>query len=333
MFKDLVGRGAGTRSANQFDLWLCADVGARHKLEPEKYDMKTRNSILTACGLASAILAAGAPVLLAQDDYQLADPPADTTQKVRPTQQQAQQAQEDQQEWQQQRPQRMQQREARQQDRQEWQQQRRPQQQQMQQQMQQRMQQAQQPRYTRLIAAIHGVGDNENVKGTVQFDRESQGVRITAEIGGLQEEELYSIRIHQFGDLGSEDAQSVGESFSPGMDAQQQTIGTQQPRSQTANGAQETTVPQRGLGDLGSVRSDSDGNIRVEKTVTGFQLTSGESGILGRSVVVHRSDDGNRQNPVGVGVIGISKDGLSGAQTTTTTTGQADRAGENRDSD
>lgn len=298
------------------------------KIKRKKKYMKTRNSILSACGLASALLAVGLPAILAQDDYQLADPPGGATKQDRATQQQDPQ---EQQQWQQQeRPQRTQQQQARQQDRQEWQQERQVT---REEQRTSRQDLRPQPQYTRLIAAIRGVSNNENVRGTVQFDRESQGVRVVAEVGGLQGEELYSIRIHQFGDLGSEDAESVGESFTPGMDSQQQTIGTQQPRTQTANGAKTRTAAQASLGDLGVVRSNSDGNIRVERTVRGLQLSSGESGILGRSVVIHRADDGTRQNPVGVGVIGISKDGLPGAQPgQTTTTSQRNTEGY-RDSD
>jgi Cu/Zn superoxide dismutase len=347
--------------------------------------MKTKYSILSACGLASAILTVGLPATFAQDEYELADPPSGSTQQGRSFQQQgtASQQQPQEQQWQQQRPQgtqnqqsrqqqqsqgmqdrqdRQQQQawqqdqqgrqqdqqawqqdqQGRQQDQQAWQQDRQGQQQerqttraeqqtwtqqqrsQQQAQQSQRMQQQaqQQLQYTRLIAAIRGVDNQEDVKGTVQFDRESQGARVVVEIGGLQDEQLYSIRIHQFGDFGSFDGQSVGDSFNPGMDLQQQTIATQQPRTQTGTGIHSRTETRRNLGDLGSVRSDSNGNIRVERTVTGLQLSSGESGILGRSVVVHRADDDTRHNPVGVGVIGISKDGLPGGQMQTTTSSQ-----------
>ncbi|MEX1047994.1 MAG: superoxide dismutase family protein [Akkermansiaceae bacterium] len=173
-----------------------------------------------------------------------------------------------------------------------------------------------------------------------------------AEIGGLRADQQYSIRIHQFGDLGTMDAERVGESFDPGMDAQQQTVGTQQARGQ-ANGMQQRQQAQQQqrqqpqqrqqaqqqrqqaqqpLGNLGTVRADNDGNIRVERTVQGLQLTSGETGILGRSVVIHRTDDATLHNPVAAGVIGISQDGLPGAQARqagqtqqTRTIGQTDR--------
>ena len=265
--------------------------------------MKTNTTILPACGIAGTILTIGISAILAQDSYQPADPQSGS----------GQQQQEQQQEW------RVQQRPIQQE---RWRQQQRQPQQQAQQQ------------YTRLIAAIYGLPENKDIRGTVQFDRESQGARVVAQIGGLKPKQTYSIRIHQFGDLGLMDAERVGETFDPGMDTQQQTIGIQQPRGQQANGMQQPPQAeqaqwqqgpqaQRPLGDLGTVKADNNGNIRVERSVAQLQLISGELGILGRSVVIHRADDGKRQNPVAAGVIGISQDGLPGGQTRTV--GQTDR--------
>lgn len=300
-------------------------TGSRHQ-HKHRNSMKTKTSILSVCGLASALLTLGSPTAPAQEEYQQAEP-------------QARMGQQDQQEWrEQQRSTQRQQWQQQPQQEQAWRQQQRPQQQKLQQQQQQQQ-------YTRLIAAIQGLPGNEDVKGTVLFDRESQGARVVAEIGGLRADQQYSIRIHQFGDLGTMDAERVGESFEPGMDAQRQTVGIEQARGQ-ANGMQQRQQAQQQqyqqpqqrqqaqqpLGNLGTVRADNDGNIRVERAVQGLQLTSGENGILGRSVVIHRSDDASRQNPVAAGVIGISQDGLPGAQARqagqtqkTRTVGQADR--------
>jgi superoxide dismutase, Cu-Zn family len=152
----------------------------------------------------------------------------------------------------------------------------------------------------KLIAVIRPVGKG-NVSGTVVFEKTAEGVKVTAKIGGLTPDARHAFHIHEFGDLGSEDASSAGEHFNPGGDAHGMPGQTQ-----------------RHAGDLGNLKADGQGNAVEVVTVKGLTLDHGPNGILGRAVIVHSKPDdggqpsGNAGGRIGGGVIGISKDARPG---------------------
>ena len=148
----------------------------------------------------------------------------------------------------------------------------------------------------RLVAIIRPVGDG-NVRGSVLFEKIDDGIRITAKVGGLTPNAHHAIHIHEFGDLGSDDATSAGEHFNPG--------GHQ-------HGLPDKD--QRHAGDMGNLQADGSGNVTHTLTVSNITLDAGPNGILGRAVIVHaKADDGgqpsgNAGGRIGAGVIGVSKD-------------------------
>jgi Cu-Zn family superoxide dismutase len=148
----------------------------------------------------------------------------------------------------------------------------------------------------KLVAIIRPVGDS-NVRGSVVFEKGDDGVMVTARIGGLTPHASHAIHIHEFGDLGSDDATSAGDHFNPrGL-----------PHA----------VPDdsdRHAGDLGNLQADGDGNATLTLVVNNVTLDASKSGILGRAVIVHsKADDGgqpsgNAGGRIAAGVVGISKD-------------------------
>jgi Cu-Zn family superoxide dismutase len=148
----------------------------------------------------------------------------------------------------------------------------------------------------KLVAIIRPVG-NSNVRGSVVYEKVDEGILITARVGGLTPKAHHAIHIHEFGDLGSDDASSAGEHFNPG--------------------GHPHAVPddsERHAGDMGNLEADGDGNATLTLTVNNITLDAGKRGILGRAVIVHsKADDGgqpsgNAGERIGAGVIGVSKD-------------------------
>lgn len=148
----------------------------------------------------------------------------------------------------------------------------------------------------KLVVILRPIG-NSNVRGSVLFDKVDDGILVTAKVGGLVPNANHAIHIHQFGDLGSDDATSAGDHFNPG----------DHPHA----------IPDesdRHAGDLGNLQADGDGNATLTLVVNNITLDAGKSGILGRAVIVHaKADDGgqpsgNAGDRLAAGVIGISKD-------------------------
>jgi len=148
----------------------------------------------------------------------------------------------------------------------------------------------------KLVAIVRPVGSS-NVRGSVVFEKVAEGIQVTAKIGGLTPNANHAIHIHEFGDLGSDDATSAGGHFNP--------EGHPHALPDDSN---------RHAGDLGNLQADGSGNATLSLVVKNITLDSGKSGILGRAVIVHaKADDGgqptgNAGDRIGAGVIGISKD-------------------------
>jgi superoxide dismutase, Cu-Zn family len=150
--------------------------------------------------------------------------------------------------------------------------------------------------FKKLVAIIRPMA-NSNVRGSVVFEKVDDGILITAKIGGLTPNANHAIHIHEFGDLGSDDATSAGDHFNP--------EGHPHAVPDDSN---------RHAGDLGNLQADGDGNAVLTLVVNNITLDSGKSGILGRAVIVHAKGDdggqpsGNAGDRIAAGVIGISKD-------------------------
>ncbi|RYD63657.1 MAG: superoxide dismutase family protein, partial [Verrucomicrobiaceae bacterium] len=66
----------------------------------------------------------------------------------------------------------------------------------------------------KLVAIIRPMA-NSNVRGSVEFEKVDDGILVTAKVGGLTPNANHAIHIHEFGDLGSDDATSAGDHFNP----------------------------------------------------------------------------------------------------------------------
>lgn len=146
-----------------------------------------------------------------------------------------------------------------------------------------------------LVVVVHPTEGNE-ANGVVRFLNEEGGVRVVAEINGLEANSNHGFHIHQFGDCTAPDGTSAGGHFNP-----------------QDNPHAGPTDSQRHVGDLGNLASDEDGlaELNFLDTVISFE---GVNNILGRGVVVHAGQDDLESQPTGdagarlaCGVIGVAQ--------------------------
>lgn len=151
-----------------------------------------------------------------------------------------------------------------------------------------------QEKITKAVAELHGTKGN-NVTGEITFTKESDGIRIVADISGLKPGK-HGFHIHEYGDCTADDGSSAGGHFNP---------------DNVNHGSPTDSV--RHVGDLGNIEAGQDGNAHLEITDS-LMSFSGPHSIIGRGVVVHDGEDdltsqpaGNAGPRVACGVIGIAK--------------------------
>lgn len=145
----------------------------------------------------------------------------------------------------------------------------------------------------RAVAVVHPTAGNE-ASGTVLFTQSGNGIRIQAQLEGLQENG-HGFHIHQYGDCTAEDGTSAGGHYNPlGM-------SHGDPESQ-----------ERHVGDLGNITANAQGNATYNRVDTVISF-DGERSIIGRAVVLHGGQDDLESQPsgaagprVGCGVIGVA---------------------------
>ncbi len=149
------------------------------------------------------------------------------------------------------------------------------------------------PTPTEALAVIRPTA-NSAASGTMRFIATLDGLRVVAELEGLDPERAHAAHIHVLGDCTAPDATSAGGHYNfaePGTPTPEAT---------------------RIVGNVGEFVPSDDGSVRDTATISDATL-DGRSAIVGRSVVVHAS--GNEPGPppgsqsgarVACGVIGIS---------------------------
>jgi Cu-Zn family superoxide dismutase len=147
----------------------------------------------------------------------------------------------------------------------------------------------------RAIAVLSPTQGN-NVRGTVEFYKVDEGVRIVAHVTGLNPNSEHGFHVHEFGDISSADGTSAGGHYNPG----------QMPHGKP-------TDEHRHAGDLGNLVANDQGVANYEYVDEHITIADLKNPIIGRSVVVHAKPDKFTQ-PVGdagpriaVGVIGVAK--------------------------
>ena len=148
----------------------------------------------------------------------------------------------------------------------------------------------------RAVAKLQPTAGHEGASGMVTFTQEDDGVRIDAEVSGL-EPGMHGFHVHEYGDLTSEDGSSLGGHFNP----------TEEPHAGPE-------AAERHDGDLGNIEVGDDGTGTYSRVDTRLSL-SGENSIIGRGFVVHAGQDDLTTQPTGdaggrvlVGVIAVDED-------------------------
>jgi Cu-Zn family superoxide dismutase len=131
--------------------------------------------------------------------------------------------------------------------------------------------------------------------GVIHFTQQDQGVHVVATIKDFHPGK-HGFHIHEYGDLSAADLSSLGGHFNP--------------TGQTHGGP---GTEHHHAGDLGNVIIGDDGQGQVDEMISGLTLT-GDTGIIGRSVVIHEGEDdmstdpaGNSGKRIAAGVIGVAK--------------------------
>lgn len=147
---------------------------------------------------------------------------------------------------------------------------------------------------TQAVAVLHPTEGNET-RGVVHFVRSDHGVRIVADVEGLNSG-AHGFHIHQLGDCSAPDGTSAGGHFNP---------------EGKAHGGPDDV--QRHVGDLGNLMADDSGAAHYEATDS-ILAFSGSHSIIGRGVIVHAGEDDLTSQPTGAagarlacGVIGIDE--------------------------
>jgi len=147
--------------------------------------------------------------------------------------------------------------------------------------------------------AVVAPTQGSQASGTVRFHSQGGGVHVTGELSGLTPSAKHGFHVHEFGDCSAPDGASAGGHFAP----EAHPHGAPDPAEHHA-------------GDLGNVEADANGKAKVDVTVPGLALASGDRAIIGRALIVHAQPDdlttqptGNAGGRVGCGVIGAAKPG------------------------
>ncbi len=145
-------------------------------------------------------------------------------------------------------------------------------------------------------SAVIVSASGSSVKGLITFTQVEGGVKIVADIEGLEPNTKHGFHIHQFGDLSSADGTAMGGHFNPaGMEHSS------------------PTDLMRHVGDMGNIDADGNGKAHLDYIDKQIML-AGTASVLGRGVVVHAKEDDMKTQPtgnagarIGQGVIGVVK--------------------------
>jgi Cu-Zn family superoxide dismutase len=133
------------------------------------------------------------------------------------------------------------------------------------------------------------------VSGVISFTATDSGIKVTGSIQGLSKGK-HGMHIHECGDCSAADGSSAGGHFNP--------MGKSHGGPMDMN---------RHEGDMGNLLADDSGKAHIDyyDKMLSFE---GENSIIGRSIIIHKSEDDFKTQPTGnsgarvaCGVIGISK--------------------------
>lgn len=145
---------------------------------------------------------------------------------------------------------------------------------------------------TQAVAVLHPT-EGSDVRGTVTFTKEENGVRVAVDVTGLKPG-LHGFHVHENGDCSAADASSAGGHYNP----------TDHPHGAPWD-------EERHMGDFGNVTANSAGVVSYDEVFKDLAL-EGSSSIIGRAVIIHAGEDDLKTQPTGdagardaCGVIGV----------------------------
>ena len=127
------------------------------------------------------------------------------------------------------------------------------------------------------------VPGQDKVRGIVHFTAApAGGVKVHAQISGLEPNSKHGFHIHEKADLSAPDLASAAGHFNPTMHKHGGPEGKE-----------------RHGGDLGNLEADADGKANYEATIPGLTIDDAKTGVVGHSVIVHEKADDLKTDPSG----------------------------------
>lgn len=151
-------------------------------------------------------------------------------------------------------------------------------------------------------ATLQGAPEDADFSGTVTFYQDGDGVRVVAELAGVDQGGKHGFHVHETGEC------------SHGADGKHFTSAGGHFNPTSAEHACPPSEP-RHAGDLGNIEVGANGAGRMEMTTTGISL-SGPNSIVGKAVLLHAGEDDCKTQPTGnsgdrlaCGVVAMGGDG------------------------
>jgi len=121
-----------------------------------------------------------------------------------------------------------------------------------------------------------------SASGTATFTQAGNGVRVVADVRGLNPGQEHGFHIHEVGDCSSGDGMSTKGHFNP----------------QNKPHAHYST-PERHAGDMPALRADANGNAHLDTVLDVMTVNPGPTSIVGRGLIVHAGSDDYKTQPTG----------------------------------
>jgi Cu-Zn family superoxide dismutase len=118
--------------------------------------------------------------------------------------------------------------------------------------------------------------------GTADFYQVGDQVRVVANITGLTPNREHGFHVHDAGDCSSGDGMSAKGHFNP--------LGKPHGNPQSS---------ERHAGDMPVLRSDANGNAKLDTRLDVMTVSAGPNSVVGRGLIVHADPDDYKTQPTG----------------------------------
>ncbi|HYH44767.1 MAG TPA: superoxide dismutase family protein [Thermoanaerobaculia bacterium] len=116
--------------------------------------------------------------------------------------------------------------------------------------------------------------------GTVRFVKEGAGLRVIADLRGIDQPGSHGLHVHETGDCSAHDFHTAGGHFNP------------------ANTPHGCPPGERHAGDFGNVEVAADGTVHFEQTTDQLSL-DGPNSVVGKALILHTGTDDCQTQPTG----------------------------------